>query len=97
MFEFIAAGIPTLASDLPEVRNFVLGQEVGMVGDMSSARKFAGLIDDFFADERRLAEWTKNVGVARKHVCWEQEEKNSCEFLRSCCEDCGRQLRCSHF
>jgi glycosyltransferase involved in cell wall biosynthesis len=75
LFEFIAAGIPILASDLPEIRNMVIGEQIGMVGDMSTPVKLAVLIDEFFADEQRLATWQMNVSVARKHICWEEEEK----------------------
>ncbi len=75
LFEFIAAGIPILASDLPEIRNMVLGQQMGLVGDMSTPEKLAGLIDEFFEDEQRLVAWQKNVSISRERICWEEEEK----------------------
>ncbi|MFM8700874.1 MAG: glycosyltransferase family 4 protein [Hyphomicrobiales bacterium] len=75
LFEFIAAGLPVLATDLPEIRRFVVGEQIGLVGDTGSPRKLAELIDDFFSDEQRFADWQANVASARKNVCWEQEEK----------------------
>lgn len=75
LFEFIAAGIPILGSDLPEIRKLVEGQQIGLVGDMSTPQKLAALIDTFFGDERRLAAWQSNVLTARKRICWEEEEK----------------------
>lgn len=75
LFEFIAAGIPVLATDLPEIRRFVEGQQIGQVGDTGSPQKLAALIDDFFSDEQRFANWTAHVALARKLVSWEQEEK----------------------
>jgi len=80
LFEFIAAGIPILASDLPEIRNMVLGQQIGLVGDMSTTESLAGLIDVFFGDEQRLATWQGNLSITRKRVCWEEEEKKLVEI-----------------
>lgn len=75
LFEFIAAGLPVLATNLPEIRRFVEGQQIGLVGDTGSPQKLAALIDDFFSDEQRYANWKANVALARKLVCWEQEEE----------------------
>ena len=75
LFEFIAAGVPLLASDLPEIRRFVTDGEIGMVGAMDSPGQIARLIDAFFADERRLENWRERVTVLRKAVCWEVEQE----------------------
>lgn len=75
LFEFIAAGLPILATDLPELQRLVEGQQIGLVGDTGSPKKLAALIDDFFSDEQRFATWRANVAVARQRICWEQEEK----------------------
>jgi glycosyltransferase involved in cell wall biosynthesis len=75
LFEFIAAGIPIIATDLPEIRNLVEGNSVGLVGDTSSPRAMAGLIDDFFSNERRFVYWKSQLALTRERVCWEQEEK----------------------
>ena len=83
LFEFIAAGIPILASDLPEIGNMVLGQQIGLVGDMSTTESLAGLIDVFFGDEQRLAMWQGNLSIARKRVCWEEEEKKLVEIYEA--------------
>jgi len=80
LFEFIAAGIPILASDLPEIRNMVQGRNIGLVGDMSTPENFARLIDNFFGDGQRLASWRSNVSAAREHVCWQEEEKKLIEI-----------------
>ncbi len=75
LFEFIAAGLPVLASDLPEIRKMVEGQQIGLVGDTSTPEKLAMLIDDFFSDEHRFASWRFNLAAVRKRICWEEEEK----------------------
>lgn len=83
LFEFIAAGLPILATDLPEVRKLVQEQEIGLVGDTDSPQKLASLMDDFFSDEQRFASWKARVSVARQLICWEQEEKKLVEIYES--------------
>jgi glycosyltransferase involved in cell wall biosynthesis len=73
LFEFIAAGTPIVASDLPEIRNIVVGRGLGMVGDTSTPESFALLIDQFFADEERITTWRSNLAKARKVLSWERE------------------------
>jgi len=83
LFEFIAVGLPVLATDLPEIRRFVDGQQIGLVGDNGSPRKLAALIDDFFSDDHRFATWKANVAVVRKLICWELEEKKLVEIYEA--------------
>jgi glycosyltransferase involved in cell wall biosynthesis len=73
LFEFIAVGLPILGSDLPEIRNMIDGQQIGKTGEMRISTEIAWLIDDFFADEKRLALWRGNTLAARQTVCWENE------------------------
>ena len=73
LFEFIAAGVPILASDLPEIRNLINTHQIGQVGDLSTVEKVARQIDCFFSDPNRLKHWQDNVRQARRLVCWERE------------------------
>ncbi|MEZ5552623.1 MAG: glycosyltransferase [Pseudomonadales bacterium] len=75
LFEFIAAGVPILASELPELSKFVNGWEIGLVGDTSTPEHTAHLIDQFFADDKRLETFRHNVESARLEINWETEEK----------------------
>lgn len=83
LFEFIAVGLPVLATDLPEIRRFVDGKQIGLVGDTGSPRKLAALIDDFFSDDHRFATWKANVAVVRQRICWELEEKKLVEIYEA--------------
>lgn len=73
LFEFVSAGLPVLSTDLPEISKIILGYHVGLVGDTSTPRSFALLIDNFFSDESRLSLWRSNSLQARESVCWEIE------------------------
>lgn len=83
LFEFIAAGLPILATDLPEIRKMVQEQNIGLVGDTGSPKNLAALIDDFFSDEQRFATWKARVSVVRQLICWEQEEKKLVEIYEA--------------
>ena len=83
LFEFIAAGLPILATDLPEIRRLVEGQQIGQVGDTGSPQKLAALIDDFFSNEQRFTSWKTQVSVVRQLICWEQEEKKLVEIYEA--------------
>lgn len=83
LFEFIAAGLPILATDLPEIRRLLEGQQIGLVGDTGSPQKLAALMDDFFSDEHRYAAWKTQVSAVRQLICWEKEEKNLVEIYEA--------------
>jgi glycosyltransferase involved in cell wall biosynthesis len=75
LFEFIAAEIPIVSTDLPEVTRIIKNYKIGLVGDTSTPHKFAKLLDDFFSSEERLSLWRKNCKGAKEAICWEEEEK----------------------
>ncbi|MEP6969941.1 MAG: glycosyltransferase [Betaproteobacteria bacterium] len=83
LFEFIAAGIPVLASDLPEIRKLVVGENIGLVGEMGTAEKVAVLIDDFFGDLHRFGVWQHRLQLVRQRVSWVQEEAKLVEIYRA--------------
>lgn len=73
LFEFVAAGLPILASDLPELRRLVEDQQIGRVADLSTPAAIATAIADFFADEQRLLRWRDNLLEVRRELSWERE------------------------
>lgn len=70
LFEFIAAGLPVLASDLPELRRFVAGHGIGEVADLGDAGRIARAVDGFFAEPERLRGWREAAQRARMTVNW---------------------------
>lgn len=74
LFEFIAAGLPILASDLPEISNIINTHKIGLTGRLSTPKEIARMIDVFFQDEK-LYQCKQNVLMARKTFCWRHEEK----------------------
>ncbi|WP_158090060.1 glycosyltransferase [Pseudomonas sp. B28(2017)] len=73
LFEFIAAGLPILASDLPELRRIVSGNEIGQVADLSSVPSMASSIDSFFQDRAELQVWRETLSRVRERIDWQVE------------------------
>ncbi|MBX8539434.1 glycosyltransferase [Pseudomonas cichorii] len=73
LFEFIAAGLPILASDLPELRRIVSETGIGQVTDLSSVSSMAEGIDNFFQDHDQLQEWRDNLSNVREQFSWQVE------------------------
>ena len=73
LFEYIAAGLPIIASDLPELRRFVVGNGIGLVGDTASPEGLAAMVDDLFGGADGGAEFRAAVLRARAEVNWDRE------------------------
>lgn len=76
LFEFISAGLPILASDLPELRRLVAGNAIGRVTDLSTDKKIAVAFDHFFANPELLKQWRLQLLSVRDRLSWQVEEQN---------------------
>lgn len=83
LFEFIAAGIPILGSDLPEINHIVLTHQLGLTGKMRDPNEFAHLIDKMFRNEEQLDAWRKNSLIAQQEFSWLNEEQKLLQILRN--------------
>lgn len=81
LFEYLGAGLPILATDLPELRRFVDGYGIGLIGDTSTPVSMAKMIDEFVGDEKRLAGWREQACATRERVHWEAEERRLVEIF----------------
>ena len=89
LYEFIAAGLPILASDLPELRIMVHDNSFGIVAQMSGPEQIARAIDAFFSDPIQLAGWRKSVSQGRSRYRWDIQA----EHLRSIIRDVAASAR----
>lgn len=72
LFEFIAAGLPMIATDLPEISRLVAKYQMGLVGDTSSPEQIAMIIHRALIPET-LANIKAQMLVARSEVNWQNE------------------------
>ncbi|WP_369987519.1 glycosyltransferase family 4 protein [Pseudomonas xanthosomatis] len=73
LFEFIATGLPILASDLPELNRLVAGNGIGLVARLATPEQMARAIDELLFDPERLQAWRERLLEVRKALCWQRE------------------------
>lgn len=78
LFEYIQAGLPVLASPLPEMAAVLLGRGVGCLAEPGDAAGIARQLGRLL-DPGREAAWQEALAAAAAELCWEREEQH---FLR---------------
>ncbi|MCF8361124.1 MAG: glycosyltransferase [Prolixibacteraceae bacterium] len=83
LFNYIHAGVPVLASSLPEIKNIVNTYNVGyLINEVTPENISAGL-QNMLASPHLLNEWKENCKEAREELSWEKEEKTIKEIYRN--------------
>jgi glycosyltransferase involved in cell wall biosynthesis len=82
LFEFIAAAVPVLATDLPELRRVIAGNHIGLMMDSASPQAIARTLDGIVADKARLERLRSNVIDARSRLNWAAEGKILVDIFR---------------
>jgi glycosyltransferase involved in cell wall biosynthesis len=73
LFEYIQAGLPVLASPLPETASVVLGRGLGRCADPQNAAAIAAQLT-ILLDPARESTWQAALEAAAQDLCWEKEE-----------------------
>jgi glycosyltransferase involved in cell wall biosynthesis len=82
LFEFIAAAVPVLATDLPELRRLIAGNHIGLMMDSASPQAIARTLDGIVADQARREQLRGNVIDARSRLNWAAEGKILVDIFR---------------
>lgn len=75
LFDYIHAGIPILASRLPEIAAIVEGYNIGLIAENHCPDHIAGLMNQMLNDEAQNKIWKNNLILAAKELNWENEER----------------------
>ncbi len=75
LFECIAAGLPVVGSNFPDMKKVIEGYNVGVTCDPDDPRDIADAIEYILSDESRYEEMRKNALEAAKVFNWENESK----------------------
>lgn len=75
IFEYLAASIPVVASNFPDLRKVVEGHRVGVTFDPESPKDIARAIDYVLSDKDKYEEMRKNAMEAAKIYNWRNESK----------------------
>jgi glycosyltransferase involved in cell wall biosynthesis len=73
MFECMAAGLPIVGSNFPEVRQFVNKYKVGVTCDPSDPESISEAVERLLSKPSRLEEMKQNALEAAKILNWEVE------------------------
>jgi len=82
LFEFIAAGLPILANDSPELNRFVCEQGFGMTQRMNNPKAIAAAIDGAFAAPEYPA-WSKNLCEKRHAFAWDVQKTGYVQHMNA--------------
>lgn len=75
LFDYIHAGIPVLASRLPEISRIVEHYNIGRITDSHNPSELAGMLNRMLDDAEAQAVWKHNLAAAARELTWENEEK----------------------
>lgn len=73
LYEFIQAGVPVVANDLPYLRDVVAGEGIGFVADIADARAFGKAIETAISEKSRQALVDRIRDVAPRYD-WPSQE-----------------------
>lgn len=80
LFDYIMAGTPQLASDLPEVAAIIKKYDTGLLVQSHEPALIANSIQTMLDDRVRYKQWQENCLEAAKELCWENEEQKLIEI-----------------
>lgn len=82
LFDYISAGIPVLASDLPEVKKIIAENDCGIIIDEVTIEKICAAVIGLRDDRFKLAGLKKNAVSASKSIRWETESEKVSELYK---------------
>ena len=81
VFEYIAAGIPVVASDFPQLRAVIERYDVGRTFDPGRPGALTAAIRAVLGDADGLARWRANAAAAAAELNWEVESRRLLEIV----------------
>jgi glycosyltransferase involved in cell wall biosynthesis len=82
LFDYISAGIPVIAGDLPEVTKIVTGYNCGLVIPEISPGKIKEAINRLSEEKKLIDDMRRNASKASSSLNWENEALKVSDFYR---------------
>lgn len=83
LFQYLAAGLPVLASEFPELTQIVRGHDVGVTCDPSDPQAIAAAIREVTRDPARYAELRRNALACSETFNWATESSKLLRIVES--------------
>jgi len=74
LFDYIHAGIPVLASQLPEIKRVIDEYDIGDFIPSHEPKEIATKVNQILVDQELMDKWKNNTIFAAKSLSWENEE-----------------------
>ena len=81
IFDYIHAGVPVLASPFPEMKNLLDEYGVGETLISREPSQIGKQINSILGNTTMNNKWKKNLEIARKELCWQNEEVKLIDLL----------------
>ncbi len=82
LFDYIRAGVPVLASALPEIKKIIDTYQIGLTIEEISPRSISSAILFMLQEKEKMEEWKSNCQKAAALLCWEKEQKIVIELMQ---------------
>ncbi|MGF6781101.1 glycosyltransferase family 4 protein [Paraburkholderia sp. GAS334] len=93
LFEFVAARLPIIASDLPYLRDVVDGYKIGWLCDTTAPDVLARTMTEALTDSQAINTAQHNLLNARSNLNWSVEERKLLELYTELGRNPGAQLQ----
>lgn len=82
IFDYIHAGVPVVATAIPEVKRIIEQYECGICLDSLEPQYMATQIIRLMNDKQQYEQFKNNTHLAAKELCWEKEESKLIALYR---------------
>ena len=83
LFDYISAGIPVIASNLPETSKIIIENDLGLIIESVTPENISQAITELKSNPDRLKELRRNAITASLKFNWEIESKKVIEFYNN--------------
>ncbi len=83
LFEYMLAGLPVAAADLPDLRRFVEGEQIGVLFDPFSPRDIARALLELWHDPEREAKGARAHEACKRRWNWESESRQMLDCYKA--------------
>jgi glycosyltransferase involved in cell wall biosynthesis len=74
LFEYMMAGLPVIASSMPEIRKILTRHKFGLLVPPGDSEALVAALRELVADEKLRAKFSSNAREAAKTLNWEEQE-----------------------